>query len=42
MTYFEIITKSPEALGAFLSSLPCIEGTWDVKFHKQKKCAARP
>lgn len=35
MTNFEKITKSPEALGAFLASLPCIDGPWDTEFHKQ-------
>ena len=35
MTNYEKITKSPEALGAFLASLPCIDGPWDTEFHKQ-------
>lgn len=34
MTNFEQITQSPEALAAFLSSLPCIEGPWNEEFHK--------
>lgn len=39
MTNYEKITQSPEALGAFLSSLPCIEGPWNEEFHK-RFCAA--
>lgn len=42
MTEFERITVSPAALGAFLSSLPCLEGPWDDAFHREfcGKCAA--
>lgn len=32
MTNFEKLTKSPETLGAFLASLPCVEGPWDGEF----------
>lgn len=39
MTNYERITQSPEALGAFLSSLPCIDGPWDEEFHK-RYCSA--
>lgn len=39
MTNYEKITQSPEALAAFLSSLPCLEGPWNEEFHKQF-CAA--
>ena len=35
MTEFERITQSPETLAAFLASLPCIEGPWDVEFQKR-------
>ena len=35
MTEFERITQSPETLGAFLASLPCIEGPWDEAFHER-------
>ena len=35
MTEFERITQSPETLGAFLASLPCIDGPWDVEFQKR-------
>ena len=35
MTEFERITQSPETLGAFLASLSCIEGPWDVEFQKR-------
>jgi len=34
MTYFEKITQSPEALGAFLASLPIVEGPWDTEFNR--------
>lgn len=34
MTNFEKITESPETLGAFLGSLPCLEGPWDTAFHR--------
>lgn len=33
MTNFQAITASPEYLGAFLHSLPCLEGPWDAAFH---------
>ena len=41
MTEFERITQSPEMLGAFLASLSCIEGPWDVEFQKRfcSRCA---
>lgn len=35
MIEFERITQSPETLAAFLASLPCIEGPWDVEFQKR-------
>lgn len=35
MTEFERITQSPDALGGFLKSLPCLEGPWDEAFHRQ-------
>ncbi len=38
MTKFEEITKSPEALAAFLADLPLIEGPWDTEMQK-KRCA---
>ena len=34
MTQFEKITESPDALGAFLASLPVIDGPWDKEFHR--------
>lgn len=34
MTNFERITQSPEALGEFLLTLPCIEGPWNEEFQK--------
>ena len=34
MTNFDRITASPEALGAFLASLPCLGGPWDDAFHR--------
>ena len=34
MSNFEKITASPEALGAFLQSLPVADGPWDTEFHK--------
>lgn len=34
MTQFEKITASPEALGAFLASLPVLQGPWDDAFHR--------
>ena len=42
MTEFEKITASPAVLGAFLGSLPCLEGPWDDAFHREfcDKCAA--
>ena len=35
MTEFERITTSPAILGAFLGSLPCLEGPWDDAFHRE-------
>lgn len=35
MSNFEKITASPEALGAFLSSLPIATGPWDELFHRK-------
>ena len=35
MTVFEKLTESPETLGAFLKSLPCIEGPWDTEFQER-------
>ena len=42
MTEFEKITASPAVLGAFLGSLPCLEGPWDNAFHRAfcDKCKA--
>ena len=34
MTYFKKITQSPEALGAFLASLPIVAGPWDAEFSR--------
>lgn len=34
-TNFEKITASPEALAAFLSSLPLLAGPWDEAFHRR-------
>lgn len=34
MNNFERITASPEALGAFLASLPILQGPWDDAFHR--------
>ena len=34
MTNFDRIAASPEALGAFLASLPCLGGPWDDAFHR--------
>ena len=34
-TNFEKITASPEALAAFLSSLPVLSGPWDEAFHRR-------
>lgn len=34
-TYFDKITASPEALGAFLASLPTLSGPWDDAFHRK-------
>lgn len=33
-TNFERITASPEALAAFLASLPCLDAPWDDAFHR--------
>lgn len=30
---FEKLTKGPDALGAFLRTLPVLEGPWDAEFH---------
>lgn len=38
---FERITASPEALAAFLSSLPVLSGPWDDAFHR-RYCDACP
>lgn len=35
MTEFERITASHAILGAFLGSLPCLEGPWDDAFHRE-------
>ena len=35
MTIFEQITASPDALGAFLASLPVANSPWDEAFHKE-------
>ena len=40
-TNFEKITASPEALAAFLSSLPVLSGPWDEAFHR-RYCDACP
>ena len=42
MTEFERITASSAVLGAFLGSLPCLEGPWDDAFHREfcDKCEA--
>ena len=42
MAEFEKITASPAVLGAFLGSLPCLEGPWDNAFHRAfcDKCKA--
>ena len=32
---FEKIAESPEALAAFLSSLPVLSGPWDEAFHRR-------
>lgn len=42
MTEFERITASPAVLGAFLGTLPCLEGPWDDAFHREfcDKCEA--
>ena len=34
-TNFANLTQSPEALGAFLSSLPVLKGPWDEEFHRR-------
>ena len=34
MNVFEKITASPEALAAFLGSIPAIETPWDDAFHR--------
>ncbi len=40
-TNFQRITASPEALAAFLSSLPVLAGPWDEAFHR-RYCDACP
>ena len=42
MNVFEKITESPEALAAFLGSIPAIETPWDNAFHRLycSSCAA--
>lgn len=35
MNNFEKIAASPDKLGAFLASLPVIEGPWDTAFQRQ-------
>lgn len=39
---FEKLTKGPDALGAFLRTLPVLEGPWDAEFHARfcAGCAA--
>ena len=39
---FEKLTKGPDALGAFLRTLPILEGPWDTEFHARfcAGCAA--
>lgn len=34
-TNFQKITKSPEALAAFIGSLPTLSGPWDDSFHRE-------
>lgn len=41
MNNYQQITKSPEALGAFLRSLPVVEGPWDAEF-QARFCAGCP
>ena len=33
-TQFDRITASPEAMAAFLASLPCLDAPWDTAFHR--------
>ena len=35
MDNFKKITQSPEALGAFLASLPIVSGPWDDEFARR-------
>lgn len=35
LSNFEKITASPEALAAFLASLPTLSGPWDDSFHRE-------
>ena len=35
MTNYDRIAETPEALGAFLASLPIANAPWDDEFHKQ-------
>jgi len=43
MNNFERITETPEALGAFLASLPVADGPWNVEFRRLfcKTCPAQ-
>ena len=41
MNNYQQITKSMEALGAFLRSLPVVEGPWDTEF-QARFCAVCP
>ena len=43
MDNFQSITASPEALAAFLGSIPAIETPWDDAFHRLccSSCSAR-
>lgn len=34
MNEFERVSKTPEALGDFLKSLPILEGPWDAAFQE--------
>ena len=35
VTNFQKITRSPEALAAFLNTLPVLSGPWDDAFHSR-------
>ena len=41
MNNYQQITQTPEVLGAFLRSLPVVEGPWDVEF-QARFCAGCP